>query len=142
MPSLLDQLKSALREAGVSVTAARCTVFEAIAHNGPLTMAELVDCVKDDTDRASAYRTIELFERLGITQRIYTGWKYKIELTDAFHEHHHHLTCTQCGSLYDIPQNSAVESYMETLAAAQGFRMTKHQLEIQGVCKKCQASGL
>jgi Fur family ferric uptake transcriptional regulator len=135
---MLEQFKETLRNAGVSVTAARCEVFEKVGSHGPLMMADLVRLLQHSTDRASVYRAVELFERLGIVQRIYTGWKYKLELTDSFHEHHHHLTCTQCGTLYDIPEDSAIESYMQQLATAQQFLMTKHQLEIQGVCSTCK----
>ena len=78
------------------------------------------------------------------------GWGARLLLSrliliDVFdqnlpHEHHHHLSCTQCGSLLDIPEDSSIEAYLANLAQAQGFAMTAHQLEIQGLCYKC--SGL
>ena len=66
-------------------------------------------------DRASVYRAVRLFEQLGIVQRLNTGWKYKIELTDKFAEHHHHLTCLQCGKTIAMGE-SELEEMISKLA--------------------------
>lgn len=91
-------------------------------------------------DRASVYRTVALFERLGIVQRLNTGWKYKIELTDKFAEHHHHLTCTHCGRTITMNE-SELEVLISKLAAHHNFAPTSHQIEIQGLCERCQTVG-
>jgi len=101
-------------------------------------MAELAARAKG-IDRASVYRTIDLFEKLGIVQRLNTGWKYKLELTDKFAEHHHHLTCTRCGQT--IAMNEAeLEAVIERLSAAHDFLPTSHQMEIQGLCRQCRTA--
>jgi len=33
------------------------------------------------------------------------GWKYKLELSNAFQHHHHHLTCLQCGGVTPLPED-------------------------------------
>ena len=92
-------------------------------------------------DRASVYRAVELFERLGIVQRLHTGWKYKLELTDKFAAHHHHLTCLTCGRV--VPMNeAALEQVIAELAAAHQFTPSAHQIELQGYCAQCRAKGL
>ncbi len=88
-------------------------------------------------DRASVYRTIALFEKLGIVQRLQIGWKYKLELSDAFHRHHHHLSCTGCGSTFALQEDPELEARLTLLAQRQHFAMHGHQLEIQGLCNKC-----
>lgn len=90
-------------------------------------------------DRASVYRTVDLFERLGVVQRVTTGWKYKLELTDRFAEHHHHLTCSSCGRTIDIAGDD-LERLIDQISAARGFLPTAHQIEIQGLCASCQAT--
>lgn len=100
-------------------------------------MHELVTLVAT-ADRASVYRAVELFESLGIIQRIHTGWKYKIELSDHFASHHHHLTCTQCEKTTPI-EGSELEAVLDTLSAHYNFLPTSHQIEIQGLCGQCQA---
>jgi Fur family transcriptional regulator, ferric uptake regulator len=131
----LDAFKRLLKEQRQSVTKTRLAVFKALLDQEPLSMHQLVDRVAD-ADRASVYRTIDLFERLGIVQRLNTGWKYKIELSDKFAAHHHHLTCTHCGAT--IPMNEQeLEAVIDKLARAHGFQPMAHQIEIQGLCGVC-----
>jgi Fur family ferric uptake transcriptional regulator len=132
----VDSLKDLLKRNGQSVTTTRLAVFEALSGQEPLSMHELVERVRS-ADRASVYRTIDLFERLGIVQRLNTGWKYKVELSDKFAAHHHHLTCTHCGAT--TPMNEAeLETVIDRLARNHGFRPMAHQIEIQGICNNCQ----
>jgi Fur family transcriptional regulator, ferric uptake regulator len=132
-------LQNYLRTSGYSVTAPRKLVFEALSQKSPITLQELVAHAAGVADRSSVYRTIELFEQLGIITRIYTGWKYKIELSDKFSKHHHHLTCISCGRTVVIHEGPAMEQAIAKLAEQAGFLADSHQLEIRGVCTKCQA---
>lgn len=101
-------------------------------------MHELVERTAS-IDRASVYRTIELFEQLGIVQRLNTGWKYKIELSDKFTDHHHHVTCVQCDKTVAMNEQE-LERFIEQIAHHHGFVPTAHQIEIQGLCQACQSS--
>lgn len=101
-------------------------------------MAELTVSVAGAVDRASLYRTIDLFEQLGVVQRLTIGWKYKLELSDAFAAHHHHMSCLKCGDVASFNESVLIESELERLAASYGFEATGHQLELRGICKKCQ----
>src|SRR5882762_5558424 len=127
MSSARDALKELLKDNGQSVTQARLQVFDALLSQEPMTMHDLV-ARAGQVDRASVYRAVDLFERLGIVQRLNTGWKYKLELSDKFAEHHHHLTCTNCGRT--IPMNEhQLEQHITELAAAHHFAPTAHQIE-------------
>src|ERR1700722_13846047 len=90
----LEELKAALKSREYSLTAARQAVFSALLDKEPQTMQQLVAACPT-IDRASVYRTVSLFEQLGVVQRLQIGWKYKLELSDRFHHHHHHLTCVK-----------------------------------------------
>ena len=131
-----DSFKSMLTSAGHSVTKARLAVFSALSGHEPLGMHQLVEKASG-VDRASVYRAIELFERLGIVQRINTGWKYKLELSDKFAAHHHHLTCTHCGRTVAMNEHE-LEELIAKLAAAYDFAPASHQIEIQGLCGRCR----
>jgi Fur family ferric uptake transcriptional regulator len=137
MSTAKDTFCALLKTAGYSLTQARLTVFGALEGQEPLSMHQLVERV-DSIDRASVYRAIELFERLGIVQRLNTGWKYKIELTDKFSAHHHHVTCTHCGKTVAL-EESELETSIDVLARRHGFIPEAHQIEIQGICQSCQA---
>lgn len=130
-------LKTTLKKHGLSLTMSRKIVFNALKNHEPQTMGELVEACWRHIDRATVYRTITLFEELGIVKRLQIGWKYKLELSDDFHEHHHHLTCRICGQTTPLPEDKALESRLQQLAAGANFKMQDHQVEIQGLCANC-----
>lgn len=137
MSSEQDVFAALLKQNSQSRTKARQAVFDALAAaDNPLSMGELVARVKD-ADRASVYRAVELFETLNIAQRIHTGWKYKIELSDRFTAHHHHLTCERCGKNVAMSEDD-LEQFIKKVAARHGFSANAHQIEIQGICATCQ----
>jgi Fur family ferric uptake transcriptional regulator len=132
-----DLLIDTLKKNGYSLTKPRLFTFNALNSTKPLTVKELIKQTSGKIDRASVYRTLDIFEKVNITQRIYTGWKYKVELSDKFQDHHHHLTCKVCGAIIPI-HNEKLEEFIDNVAAGKDFKITSHQLEIQGLCKNCQ----
>ena len=132
------QLTNHLKSHGYSITEARYVVFAALEDKEALTMAELVAACGEKLDRATVYRTITLFEELGIVTRIQIGWKYKLELTDAFSSHHHHLTCTKCGLVTPLSEDTDLEERLNELSALYQFKPLDHQIEIRGLCSSCR----
>lgn len=138
MTSAQETFRKLIKRAGHSVTQPRLVVFNALLGQEPLSMHELVQRARG-VDRASVYRAIDLFGRLGIVQRLNTVWKYKLELSDQFAEHHHHLTCMRCGRT--VPMNEQeLEEFIGQLARRHSFMLKSHQIEIQGICQHCQES--
>ncbi|HUO61901.1 MAG TPA: Fur family transcriptional regulator [Candidatus Bathyarchaeia archaeon] len=131
------KLRKILQANGYSLTHPRLAVFTYLSGKEPISMSTLCQALVPDIDRASVYRTVTLFQKLGITKRHAQGWKYMIELGDMFAEHHHHFTCINCGSIVPIGGNS-LENFIEQLASRQGFVATGHQIEIQGYCSRCE----
>lgn len=129
----LDEL---LREHGYSATKQRHIIFKALLHKDPMTVRELYEITKKHLDRASMYRIVELFEKLGIITRLSIGWKYKIELSDTFSDHHHHLTCLNCHKITSINRHE-LEQFITHLAHENNFIALEHQVEIQGYCQNC-----
>lgn len=139
MSQINHEIATILRDNGLSVTKQRVYVFELLENQEPLTMYELYDLAKGHLDRASLYRIITVFEKLGIVQRINIGWKYKIELSDKFAEHHHHLTCLKCQRVIPINEDE-LESFITDLSKNHNFKPVEHQVEVQGYCRDCQIS--
>lgn len=130
-------ITAALKASGYSATSARKAVFNVLENAEPLTMHELI-ALAPDIDRASVYRTIELFEKLGIVHRLHIGWKYKIELTNEYQPHHHHITCLKCGKSQPFLENVSLENNLHAIAAENGFALKNHLIELQGLCQNCQ----
>lgn len=137
MESTLTKLQKELKGHGHSYTKSRAMVFQAIEQNGPLSMHRLTAQLRQSVDRASVYRIVALFEELGIVQRLQMGWKYRIELSDQFAEHHHHLSCTRCGNVIEFTENEALEASLKKVAAQYDFALMNHQIELQGICGPC-----
>jgi len=120
-----------------SITQARLETFKLLIYPEPQSMNELLRKAKGRLDRVSVYRNLDLFEKIGIVHRIYIGWKYKLELSDQFISHHHHLSCLTCGKMVDIEDDKAVEEFVRTVSKKFGFIPRKHQFEIDGYCQAC-----
>lgn len=131
-------LKQHLRNNRHSPTSSRLTVFQALEKLGPCSVQDLEQYLSLKTHRSSVYRTIQLFEELGIVRRIPIGWKYKLELSDMFSDHHHHAHCNECQKVVKLEENASLEHAIEKLAQDSQFQLTSHSLEMQGVCRVCQ----
>ncbi|MBA3757823.1 transcriptional repressor [Candidatus Saccharibacteria bacterium] len=132
-----DSLHALLVKEKLSLTRPRRIIFDLLLHKDPQSMQVLISRAANKVDRATIYRTIELFERLGIVHRLNIGWKYKIELSDLFVGHHHHFHCNQCGATHTLQANPMLETMIDTVAAKENFSPRSHQLEIHGLCGQC-----
>lgn len=139
MHESITQLRTVLQDHRKSITKPRKLVFQALLNSAPISMSGLVKQLQGTIDRVSIYRTVQLFESLGIAQRVHLGWKYNLELSDAFQPHHHHLTCVKCGLIIPLHEHEKLENLITELAAAESFRLTKHQIELQGFCVHCES---
>ncbi len=130
-------LEKILRAHGYSVTQPRRAVFKLLLSQPPQAMRDLIGRADSQIDRVSIYRIINLFETLGISKRITIGWKYKIELSDIFLVHHHHISCLRCSKIVAVKDSTVIENEITRLSADHGFTLTSHQLELQGICETC-----
>ncbi len=119
-----------------SVTKPRVKIFEALlAIDHPITTTQLATQLHE-VDKVSIYRTIDLFEKVGIVQRVWSGFKSSIELSEAFSPHHHHFTCIICAETTSV-NSSKLENNLHELEVNEGFKLTQHSIELRGHCQKC-----
>lgn len=134
----IRKLKTTLSKNGHRITSARLALFETFFGAGPLSIREILEKTNNRVDRVSIYRNIELFESLDIIHRISIGWKYKLELSDAFVSHHHHLSCVGCGKIIDINEEAQLAEFIAKTTEHFGFKPLHHQFDITGYCADCQ----
>ena len=132
------QLRKILSEHGYHVTKAREATFALLMNPEPQSISQILVKAKGSVDRVSVYRNIDLFEKLGIVNRIYAGWKYKLELSDQFVAHHHHLSCLECGNVIDIEDEKHIDDFITEVATQFNFAPRRHQFEVDGYCSDCQ----
>src|SRR5439155_27101992 len=51
--------------------------------------------------------------------------------------HHDHLICTSCHRIIEF-ENERIEELQDMVARHHGFQVTRHKLELYGLCKDCQ----
>lgn len=125
-----------LQANNVSVTSARTAIFMTLLDaDAPLKNGEIAK-LTPTVDRASVYRNLELFARLGVTVTLVRGWTPYTELAEPFKAHHHHITCEVCGKVEEIESNT-LEDVLNLVASRHDFLLKKHIVELTGICKKC-----
>ena len=85
--------------------------------------------------RATVFRTLEVFEELGVIERV--------DLPSGEHAyvgcepvHHHHVICSRCGRTTEI-DDTGLRRVVRDVARQTGFRVDEHRLELFGVCPAC-----
>lgn len=134
---ILNNFERKLAQAGLKVTAQRKLIFITLLEHGALTTPEIATLVSDKVDRATVYRVLEVFEEIRLVDRIWDGWKSKLELSDAFIAHHHHATCSNCGKGMRV-ESPELENVLRSVAKDFDFTMKSHVVELYGVCESCQ----
>ncbi len=88
---------------------------------------------------STVYRTLKLLKDADIAKENHFRDGF-IRYESAFNRHNHdHIICVKCDSIFEF-ENEEIEKLQERVAASIGFKIVDHQLEIYGICSKCQRS--
>ena len=134
---------TALDEAGYFVTEPRRVVARMVAErDSHFTANELVVDAKRarlGVGRATVFRALELFEQLGLVERL--------DLPNGEHAyvvcqptHHHHVICTACGHSAEVG-DLGIQSIAAEVESRTGFILDSHRLELYGLCAECRTTG-
>ena len=141
--SNIDKIKTKLREGGLKLTPQRLTILDVIirAEGTHLTIEELyelVKVVKPETGVATVYRTILLFEELGIVKKLDLNdgiYRYELNHEEEVHGHHH-LVCSACGKVEEV-KDDLLDSVEQVIESDYKFRIKDHSLKFYGLCSDC-----
>ncbi|MFV1970200.1 MAG: Fur family transcriptional regulator [Acidimicrobiia bacterium] len=138
-----ELVKQRLSETETRYTAGRRVVVTEIQMaSGPRTAAELATPSMGSLPVSSLYRTLAVFEDVGILKKHHgPDGVARYELAEWLTGHHHHIVCVACGAIEDIDVPDSAESELHAIAsslgAQAGFRVLDHVLEVEGVCPNC-----
>lgn len=108
-------------------------------HLSPEEIFALAKKESSEIGLATVYRTLDVLVELNIIDKIVfeDGMaRYDLTINDKQH-FHHHLLCTQCGSIEEIHEDLLED--VERLVSQQfHFLVTDHRLTFHGVCMNCQ----
>src|SRR5438309_4501520 len=148
MTDVADRLhdEAALRLAALDqrYTDNRRGVVQALVQaDRPLTITEIVDAATS-VPISSAYRSLTVLTEAGVVRRVAgaddTG---RFELAeDLSGQHHHHLICSNCGTVVDTTATPRLERALAEAARAAAeesdFEVHEHRIDLVGRCADCR----
>lgn len=134
-------LNHELRAQGYRVTQPRRAVWDVLTGaQGHLTVEQVTDRIAAngyEVDLASVYRTLSLFEQLGIARTSRLGDTEAGRWEVMHPDEHFHLVCESCGEV-DHHVGTLVHDIREHLDVGHGFEVRNVELVVSGLCSKCQ----
>ena len=138
------QFKERLKEKGCKLTLQRRSVLDVlIKHcNEHLSTEEIYDKVKENYPEiglATVYRTVQLFEEMGIVDRLNFDdgcSRFELSSEDTVH-HHHHLICESCNRVFEV-ENDLLDEIEKEIERKYKFKIHDHNVMFYGVCKDCE----
>jgi len=129
-----------LRSRGMRITKAREELLQFILKNeGHWNVQDLAIEARRQLPKigiATVYRTVNLLVEAGYVSKSEVGHgpaRFEVAPT----EHHDHLTCLDCGKIFEF-ENDQIENLQEKTAKKLGFKLQDHKMELYGHCLKAE----
>ncbi|MCB1645628.1 MAG: ferric iron uptake transcriptional regulator [Pseudomonadales bacterium] len=130
-----------LRDAGLKITLPRLKILQ-ILESSKVHHLSAEDVYKqliandEEIGLATVYRVLTQFEDAGLVIRHhFEGGHSVFELSPD--DHHDHLVCVKCGRVEEF-HDEEIERRQKKIAEDKGFQLTDHNLNLYGLCPKCQ----
>lgn len=136
----LDWGLTQLRELHLRVTGPRKEILGVLAEAAkPLSSEEVFSSLRKGNDLVTVYRSLATMEEAGLLSRYELGdGVRRYELSEADPHHHHYIRCRGCGAL-EAFDGCDFESAIARSLAQRGYQMIRHTLDVQALCRACQA---
>ena len=134
------QFKNLFRQEHIDNIDDRFRVLEAFLQTeNHVTLNELVELLKISGWRLETEfveETLKLMCRFGFAHKSrFDNGELRYEHRHIG-QHHDHMICTKCRKILEF-EDAQIEQLQIKIAAAHGFHMLQHKLEIYGICNKC-----
>jgi Fur family ferric uptake transcriptional regulator len=135
-----ELFKNIIEEKKLKLSHPRLLIYQELSNAvTPLSPQELFQSLirrKKRIGLTSIYRTLDLFESLGMVFKIMNGSNVKYKLCEL-ENHHHHIVCKTCGSVVEL-DFCDISKWSKKVMESTGYQVTDHQLNFYGLCKACQ----
>ncbi len=135
------RLATWITERGLKSTRQRDLIVDTFFNSeGHLSVDELLVKVAardPNIGAATVYRTMKILSEADLASaRHFDDGQTRYE--PALDRHHHdHLICTSCHQIVEF-ENERIEALQDEVAAQHGFEVTRHKLELYGLCRDCR----
>ena len=132
--------KDFFREKKLRMSNPRLLIYQELSNAvTPLSPQELYQNLvkrKREIGLTSIYRSLYLFESLGIVFKIINRPSVKYKLCEL-EDHHHHIICKRCGNVVEL-NFCDISDLSEKVMESTGYQVTDHQLSFYGYCEACR----
>ncbi|MDR3125939.1 MAG: transcriptional repressor [Candidatus Nomurabacteria bacterium] len=136
--NLIIKFETILRRNRQRLTAPKRQIFDYLLTTNQPVSAVSIAKNNPNINSSTIYRILNRFVTLKIIKIVPQGFKIRYELGDGFNQHHHHLTCENCGRAvaFDSPE---LEHLIKKISLNLNMKPTKHHIELYGLCSACQS---
>jgi len=130
---------SSLRAAGLKVTPQRRAILQVLENSErPLSVEDIRQQLEaHGSGVPTIYRNLQCFVEKGWAEPILGPDQIMRFVRCRSGCHHHHLQCEACGRTVEV-QACGLENSLDKLQEPSGFKVTRHQLLLFGLCPDCQ----
>jgi Fur family ferric uptake transcriptional regulator len=138
----LEAFQRWLKDRGLKATSQRDDIARVFfAANRHISVEELYAEVKRVNPRvgyATVYRTMRLLRECGLaTERHFNDGEARFEPSEEEKRPHDHFICERCRRIVEFA-SAENEAIHESIARKLGFVITRHRLELYGICRECR----
>jgi Fur family peroxide stress response transcriptional regulator len=130
--SLQQQFEERCRKLGLAVTHQRTVIYRELVATGehptPEAVYERVKAQIPAISLGTVYKNVKEVSLHHGTLRL-----------DANTDPHHHMVCTRCRRIFDIPESEIEPVRLKNLPES-GFQIDRFSIEVLGVCGACAAA--
>ena len=139
MPASDVDYQTLIRQSGFRLTPQRQLILDAVFAHGHSTPQEIYTRVQAKTtaiNRATVYRTLELFLELGLVSVA------QVKDNQTVYERvglipHHHLICQRCDKVEEV-DHKLVEPFFQEIEQNFSFKVNTDHLILFGLCDDCR----
>ena len=135
-------LKSIFKDRKLRRSHPRLLIYQELSETKtPLSLQELYQGLLKKEKKVgltSIYRSLDLFESMGMVFKINNGSSVKYKLCEL-EDHHHHIICKACGNVVEL-NFCDISDWSKKVSESTGYQVIDHQLNFYGICKDCKTS--
>ena len=132
--------RNLIKEKKLSLSHLSLLIYQELSNaSSPLSPLEIYQDLLKKRKRiglTSIYRSLDLFESLGIVFKIANGSGVKYKLCEL-ENHQHHIICKACGNVVEL-NFCDIWDWSKKVSESTGYQVVDHQLNFLGFCKACR----
>jgi Fur family transcriptional regulator, peroxide stress response regulator len=138
----LEDFRRRCRERGLAFTFQRQVIYEAVVdsteHPTPEWIYEQARQRIPSISLGTVYKNVKTFLDSGVLKEVtlhHGSLRLEANMTP-----HHHVVCSSCRAIYDMPETAVEPVQYSTSEAPEGFSIEGCRVEFVGLCQTCRTA--